>query len=196
MNIESLEPKHIRMFHDMALQEFGGLPGEYEPGLIDSLAYKPFQTYDFGGHTYEPYPGLFTKAAVYMHTLATSQYFVDGNKRTAYITAATFLEFNGYVVVISDWELYFVSKLVANKKWSLEKLADWLERNSVPESQYIEGMEPSKETLIPLYKEYIDLLNELEIQEILTEKEMEERKELQKLLDDMQKGYKKDKGVK
>ncbi|MDE8565738.1 MULTISPECIES: type II toxin-antitoxin system death-on-curing family toxin [Anoxybacillus] len=181
-----MRPEHIRMFHDMALKEFGGLPGEHEPSLIDSLAYKPFQIYNFGGHTYEPYPGLFMKAAVYMHTLSSNQYFVDGNKRTAYITAASFLELNGYVVVISDWELYFASKLVANKKWSLETLAGWLEINSVPESQYTEDMEPSKETLLQLYKEYIDLLNELEIQEILTEEEVEERKELQKLLDDMQ----------
>ncbi|EIJ78060.1 hypothetical protein PB1_10879 [Bacillus methanolicus PB1] len=42
MSIEPLEPKHIRMFHDMALKEFGGLSGEHEPNLIDSLAYKPF----------------------------------------------------------------------------------------------------------------------------------------------------------
>lgn len=56
MSIEPLEPKHIRMFHDMALKTFGGLSGEHEPNLIDSLGYKP---------------GLLKKAAVYMHTLTT-----------------------------------------------------------------------------------------------------------------------------
>ena len=170
------------MFHDMALKEFGGLPGENNPNLIDSLAYKPFQEYSFGGEPIELYPGLFKKAAVYMHTLATNQYFVDGNKRTAYITAASFLELNGYVLCITDWELYFATKLIANNKWDLDRIAQWLEENSVPESEYVEGMETKKETLIELYEEYIELAKELNLQESLTPEEIEELKKLEKTL--------------
>jgi death on curing protein len=180
--IEPLEPKHIRMFHDMAIKEFGGLPGENEPNLIDSLAYKPFQEYSFGGETIELYPGLFKKAAVYMHTLATNQYFVDGNKRTAYITAASFLELNGYVLCVTDWDLYFATKLIANKKWDVERIAEWLEANSIPESKYVEEMDIKKAPLIELYEEYIAMAKELELQEILTEEEVKELQQLEERL--------------
>ena len=44
----------------------------------------------------EIYPGLFLKAAIYMHGFATRQFFADGNKRTAYLTTSTFLEINGF----------------------------------------------------------------------------------------------------
>jgi death-on-curing protein len=185
LSIEPLEPKHIRMFHDMALEKFGGLPGENEPNLIDSLAYKPFQEYSFGGETIELYPGLFKKAAVYMHTLATNQYFRDGNKRTAYITAATFLEFNGYVLCITDSELYYTAKLIANKKWDVDRVAQWLEENSVPKTEYTDGMEFEKEPSIELIEEYIELAKELESQGFLDEKDIKEYKLLEEILADI-----------
>ncbi|QNU18949.1 hypothetical protein QWV57_08615 [Geobacillus zalihae] len=74
--------------------------------------------------------------------------------------------------------MYFATKLVANKKWNLNRIAEWLEVNSIPESKYVEGMEAEKETLIELYEEYIAMAKELELQEILTEEEIEERKKL------------------
>jgi len=74
--------------------------------------------------------------------------------------------------------MYFATKLVANKKWNLNRIAEWLEVNSIPESKYVEGMEVEKETLIELYEEYIAMAKELELQEILTEEEIEERKKL------------------
>lgn len=74
--------------------------------------------------------------------------------------------------------MYFATKLVANKKWNLNRIAEWLKVNSIPESKYVEGMEAEKETLIELYEEYIAMAKELELQEILTEEEIEERKKL------------------
>lgn len=44
--------------------------------------------------------------------------------------------------------MYFATKLIANKKWNLNRIAEWLEVNSIPESKYVEGMEAEKETLI------------------------------------------------
>lgn len=128
MMFEVLMPEDIREIHDVMLERYGGRPGEREPGLIDFMADKPFQVY-FG---HELYPGLFMKAAVYMHGFATTQYFVDGNKRTGYGCAAVFLELNGYSLIIDDNELYEMSIDVATDKVTLEELANWLEENSVP----------------------------------------------------------------
>ncbi|WP_027416063.1 type II toxin-antitoxin system death-on-curing family toxin [Aneurinibacillus terranovensis] len=124
---KKLEPEDIREIHKIMLQKYGGVPGEHEPGLIDYMADKPFQGY-FGQ---DQYPGLFMKAAVYMYGFATSQYFVDGNKRTAYGCAAVFLELNGYSLMVNDDEMYRVCKNVANKAMSLDELAAWLEKYSL-----------------------------------------------------------------
>ena len=64
----------------------------------------------------------------------------------------------------------------------MDRIAKWLEVNSIPEFEYVEGMEAEKETLIELYEEYIAMAKELELQEILTEEEIEERKKLEGIL--------------
>ncbi|WP_100523522.1 type II toxin-antitoxin system death-on-curing family toxin [Mycobacteroides abscessus] len=118
----------IRMFHDMLLEQYGGLPGEKEPGLIESMVEKPFS----GFGNYEFYPGLFMKAAVYLEGFATKQLFNDGNKRTALLCALTFLDLNGYEVDV-EWDTLFdLTIAVAKKELSLEELAVWLEENSIP----------------------------------------------------------------
>lgn len=126
--IERLTPEDIREIHEVMLERYGGLNGENEPGLIDFMADKPFD--GFGNMEY--YPGFFMKAAVYMEGFCVHQLFCDGNKRTGFTCAATFLELNGYSLMISDDELYNVSLKVANKQIDLEALAIWIEENSVP----------------------------------------------------------------
>ncbi|PFL73140.1 hypothetical protein COD81_28985 [Bacillus cereus] len=180
MKIESLEPHHIRMFHEMALQEFSGVPGENEPGMIEYVAVQPFLEIPFKEPREERYPGLFLKAAVYMHSLATHQYFVDGNKRTAYISAASFLELNGYLLLVSDEDLYYASKLVANKKWSLKRLEEWLQDNSISDEEYTEGMEGNRYLIIALHKEYVIMMKELGLEESLNEDEIKTLQKLEK----------------
>jgi death-on-curing protein len=123
----ALTREQIIDLHDELLNLYGGMPGEKEPGLIDSLVVKPFTTY-FGE---EQYPGLFLKAAVYLHGFATAQYFNDGNKRTGVYCALVFLDLNGYELTASWEELYDVALMVANKQMGLDELAIWLESNSV-----------------------------------------------------------------
>ncbi|MGW6660792.1 type II toxin-antitoxin system death-on-curing family toxin [Rhodococcus sp. NPDC055024] len=43
----------------------------------------------------EFFPSIWEKAAVYLHGLSSTQYFHDGNKRTAWLAAVTFLNLNG-----------------------------------------------------------------------------------------------------
>lgn len=56
------------------------------PGLEGSLA-RPMHT--FSGT--DLYPSVVQKAAVLLHGLARTQSFVDGNKRTAWLSCLTFL---------------------------------------------------------------------------------------------------------
>jgi death-on-curing protein len=61
-------------------------------GLLSSAVARP-STSVFG---VDPYPDLFTKAAALMDSLARNHALLDGNKRTAWAAAWTFLEVNGH----------------------------------------------------------------------------------------------------
>lgn len=107
--IDYLTVDDIREIHKVALQRYGGVVGEHESGSIGFMAEKPSMV-SFGQ---ELYPGLFTKAAVYMHGFATRQFFVDGNKRTSYLCARVFLDLNNVQLSISDDDLYETALTVA-----------------------------------------------------------------------------------
>jgi death-on-curing protein len=59
------------------------------PG-IEAAAHRPQSEY-FG---HEVFPDLWSKAAAYVHGFATTQYFTDAKKRTAWLVATTFIALN------------------------------------------------------------------------------------------------------
>ena len=61
-------------------------------GLLDAAVARP-QATAFG---VDAYPDLFTKAAALLHLLARNHTLADGNKRTAWAAAWTFLYINGF----------------------------------------------------------------------------------------------------
>ncbi|MFJ8003559.1 type II toxin-antitoxin system death-on-curing family toxin [Streptomyces fagopyri] len=77
---------------DIARIAFGGTaPETREPGLLVSAVHRP-RARMFGVAAYtDPYE----QAAALLHALASDHPFVDGNKRTAWLAAATFLAVNG-----------------------------------------------------------------------------------------------------
>ncbi|MER5207700.1 type II toxin-antitoxin system death-on-curing family toxin [Streptomyces sp. NPDC002825] len=62
-----------------------------DAGLLDSAVHRPSAAM-FGE---EAYPDLVTKAAALLQSLAINHPFVDGNKRTAWLSCVTFLAMNG-----------------------------------------------------------------------------------------------------
>lgn len=78
---------------------FGGrAPEAREPGLLASAVHRP-RARMFGTAAY---PGLYEQAAALLHGLATNHPLVDGNKRTAWLAAATFLAANGVDLATCD----------------------------------------------------------------------------------------------
>ncbi|MFE4262344.1 type II toxin-antitoxin system death-on-curing family toxin [Streptomyces sp. NPDC056883] len=61
------------------------------PGLLESAVHRP-RARMFGTSAYED---TFEQAAALLHGIATNHPLVDGNKRTAWLAAATFLALNG-----------------------------------------------------------------------------------------------------
>lgn len=92
-------------------------------GIVDRPALRFFGA--------ELFPGVFAKAAAMLEGFSTTQYFHDGNKRTGFLSATTFLALNGY-----DWhgphvdiaEKYLLE--VAANMHGVEDVARWLEHYS------------------------------------------------------------------
>lgn len=69
----------------------GNVHGVPNPDRLESALARPMHT--FAGQLL--YPTLIGRAAALLHGVATAHAFVDGNKRTAWICTATYLEHEG-----------------------------------------------------------------------------------------------------
>jgi death-on-curing protein len=73
-----------------------------ERGLLEGAIQRPRNAAYYEG------ADLVTQAAIYMVSIALNHPFVDGNKRTGYVSGMTFLQSNGYFeidVTLNDVQL-------------------------------------------------------------------------------------------
>ena len=77
--------------HDRQLAVHGGGAGVRDPGLLESALARPRQHY-----TYAESPSMVEMAALYTAGIVRNHPFVDGNKRTGFVTGILFLELNGF----------------------------------------------------------------------------------------------------
>ncbi|MEU3722618.1 type II toxin-antitoxin system death-on-curing family toxin [Streptomyces sp. NPDC031705] len=83
--------RHVCLAHDQPVELRA-------PGLLESAVHRP-RARMFGTPAYEdPYE----QAAALLHGIATNHPLVDGNKRTAWLAAATFLAVNGVDLAGAD----------------------------------------------------------------------------------------------
>ncbi len=82
--------------HEMMLAQHGGRAGVRDEGLLESALAKPQNLPACGK------PDLAAMAARYAAGIILKHPFLDGNKRTGFMVAATFLELNGLVFTASE----------------------------------------------------------------------------------------------
>ncbi|QIR86492.1 type II toxin-antitoxin system death-on-curing family toxin [Paracoccus sp. AK26] len=75
--------------HDRQIARHGGAPGMRDRSLLEGGCARPLNQAAYGT------PTLPELAAAYAYGIAKAHAFVDGNKRTAFVTALTFLRLNG-----------------------------------------------------------------------------------------------------
>ena len=124
--MQYLSAADILAVHDRVIEETGGSLGVREANLLASIAERPKTS--FGGT--EQFPDVFTKAAVYLESIATYHVFIDGNKRTALTVAGVFLALNGYKtnLPIAESEAFMLA--AAQRQKSLEEIGAWLKKRS------------------------------------------------------------------
>jgi len=117
--------ERILRIHERVLEESGGESGLMRRGSIEAAVVRardgPFPRED---------GTLWVRAAFLLRGIAQDHPFVDGNKRTAYETAAVFLENNGVELDPSLDEARDFMISVARAGKSIETIASWLSRNA------------------------------------------------------------------
>lgn len=108
----------VLAMHADQLERYGGSRGVRDHGLLESALYRPQTGY---------YADLVEEAAALWESLAQNHPFIDGNKRTAFAAAYTFLAINGAQLTASADEAHaFISGLYAERAFSFDKLVPWL----------------------------------------------------------------------
>jgi|HubBroStandDraft_2_1064218.scaffolds.fasta_scaffold345749_2 death-on-curing protein len=88
----------VLAIHDELMVQFGGSPGIRDQGLLLSALSRPEQS----AH-YEK-PDIANLAATYAVAITNNLSFADGNKRTGFAVAVTFLELNGFYLTLPEAE--------------------------------------------------------------------------------------------
>ncbi len=96
------------------------------PGLRDEHALEAALARPLQRHAYHADADLAELAAAYGHGLATRHPFHDGNKRTAFVTMAVFLELNGVELKADEPEVVTVMLALAAGEISEGQLAGWV----------------------------------------------------------------------
>jgi death on curing protein len=106
--------------HDYLINRFGGLSGVRDHGLVLSALARPRNAAAYGQ------ANVYQLGAEYLFGLATTQGFNDGNKRTAWATAETFLNLNGVSITYSFLQAEQRILDVANHTMTVPQIEAWI----------------------------------------------------------------------
>ena len=109
----------VLAIHDEQIATHGGIPGVRDLGVIESGLARPRNLLAYGT------PDAAALAAAYTFGLCRNHGFFDGNKRTAWVIAETFLDLNGYTVRASDEAVVRTMLSVAVGTTPEKELAEW-----------------------------------------------------------------------
>jgi death-on-curing protein len=120
-------PQTVLAIHDAQLADHGGLPGLRDLGLLESALARPKNLLAHAPHAPgSTLPDAFDLAAAYAYGLARNHAFIDGNKRTAYVTARLFLVLHGLDLAAPDVERVLVFERLGKGEVGERELAGWM----------------------------------------------------------------------
>ncbi len=109
------------------LHLYGGKFGIREQSLLESAVFAPQAGFD-GKYLYKD---IYEMAGIYLFHICQNQAFVDGNKRTAVVSAIVFLELNGIDFIADKNNLFNITLQIANKEITDRSvIADFFRENS------------------------------------------------------------------
>ena len=116
----------VLALHKECIATFGGSDGVRDEGLLDSALARPENLFCYGA------PTLHELAAAYGHGIAKNHPFIDGNKRTAFLTSAVFLMDNGLQPMVNEAEVVSAVTSLAAGQLTETEFAQWLTQSFKP----------------------------------------------------------------
>lgn len=116
---EWVDENVVLTLHGEQLRDHGGAAGTRDIGLLRSALARPENL-----AAYEE-PDAAKLAASYAFGIARNHPFVDGNKRTAAVTALLFLQINGVEWNISEPELVVMTLALAAGELTEDQVGAW-----------------------------------------------------------------------
>lgn len=110
----------VLAIHEEQLAEHGGADGVRDTGLLESALARPRNLLAYGS------PDPADLAAAYAAGIARNHPFVDGNKRTAWVVAETFVELNGSEITADDAGTYEAMLALAEGRIEESAFAAWM----------------------------------------------------------------------
>jgi death-on-curing protein len=102
----------------LLINEFGGLHGIRDRGLLESAVFRPRSGY---------YTGLIEEASALMEALANNHAFIDGNKRVSFVMTDAMLRANGYFLDVEPSEAYkFIIEAIERQEFRFPAIRDWI----------------------------------------------------------------------
>jgi len=114
----------VYIIHDRQIARHGGASGLRDEGLLQGALQRPINKWQYENSD------TFGCAAAYAFGIAKAHAFVDGNKRTAFVTSVTFLRLNGWHFVTDPAEGVTFMEDLASGAVSEESFRNWLEQSS------------------------------------------------------------------
>lgn len=115
----------VLAIHDEQLAEHGGATGLRDAGLPESALARPLN------HASYAEPDIAEFAALYALGIVRNHPFVDGNKRTGYVTLETFLELNGAMFPVNDEDAVISMLNLAASDTTDDEFIDWVHSHAV-----------------------------------------------------------------
>jgi death-on-curing protein len=115
----------VLAIHDEQIAEHGGSTGIRDAGLLSSALARPQHHAQYGDE-----PSVFDLAAAYAYGIIRDHPFVDGNKRTGFLTSYVFLHINGWQLRASEVEAVHTVLFLAAGEIDEPGFSNWLKSNS------------------------------------------------------------------
>jgi len=116
----------VLVMHDEQIAEHGGAAGARDFGLLESALPRPHNAWSYGQDD------LVALGALYAAGIMRNHPFVDGNKRTGFLAAYSFLYVNGVEIVASEAEVIVQCLSLAASEIDEAEFAAWLRENVQP----------------------------------------------------------------
>lgn len=113
----------VLLLHAESLAVHGGAGGVRDMRLLESALARPQNLHAYGEGD------AAALAAAYAFGIIRNHPFVDGNKRTGFLTAALFLEANGHRFMASEADVIVQTLALAAGEIGEAEFAAWLREN-------------------------------------------------------------------